>query len=91
MKTTTQISLGFIFGLLCFIGGYQYFNHTESLTKNGKEAFTKNTSKELFECPDGVYFELGLEKPSEAYYVGVTCDNGVNKNSKSRYLIFNEN
>lgn len=93
MKTTIQISLGFIFGLLCFVGGYQYFNYTQPKQEGTTVEQTisylkKNANKELFECPDGVYFDYGSEilDGKDYGYIGVTCDNGVNKNSKSSYF-----
>lgn len=93
MKTTLQISLGFIFGLLCFVGGYQYFNHTQPKQEGNSLEKTisylkENTNKELFECPDGVYFDHGADilDGKEYGYIGVTCDNGENNNHKSSYF-----
>lgn len=90
MKTTIITIIVLVLG---FIGGYQYFNYTQpkqegTTVEQVLSHLKKNENKELFECPDGVYFDYGTDilDGKEYGYVGVTCDNGVNNNHKSSYF-----
>lgn len=70
MKTTIQISLGFLFGLLCFVGGYQYFNHTQFVTQkmfNSVQEYGGTT--DLPRCANGEY-------PSKAFQEAGRIDGG---------------